>query len=98
MQRSFPGGSVVKNPPANAGDAFDPWVGKSPWSRKWPTPVFLTGKFHGQRSLVSYSPWGCKESDTAEHTHTPSQILGLEGNCNSIMLEWDGFCGNNYLL
>ena len=31
MQVAFPGGSVVKNPPANAGDAFDPWVGKIPW-------------------------------------------------------------------
>ena len=39
----------------------DPWSMKIPWRRKWqPTPVFLPGKFHGQRSLVSYSPWGCK--------------------------------------
>ena len=46
---------------------FDPWVGKIPWGRKWqPTPVFLSGEFHGQRSLVSYSPWGCKESDMTE--------------------------------
>ena len=40
----FPGGSVVKNPPVNAGDAcsFDLWVRKIPWRRKWqPTPVFL---------------------------------------------------------
>ena len=37
--------------------------------RKWPpTPVFLPGKFHGQRSLVGYSPWGCKESGTTEAT------------------------------
>ena len=37
-------------------------------SRKWqPTPVFLPGKFHGQKSLAGYSPWGCKESDTTEH-------------------------------
>ena len=36
---------------------FDPWVGKIPWRRKWqPTPVFLPGKSHGQRSLVGYSP------------------------------------------
>ena len=43
---------------------FIPWVGKMPWSRKWqPTPVFLPGKFHGQRSLVGYNPWGCPESD-----------------------------------
>ena len=31
-----------------------------------PTPVFLPGEFHGQRSLAGYSPWGCKESDTTE--------------------------------
>ena len=36
---------------------FDPWVGKIPWRRKWqPTPVFLPGESHGQRSLVGYSP------------------------------------------
>ena len=46
---------------------FDPWVGKILWSRKWkPTPVFLPGKFHGQRSLAGYSPWGSKESDTTD--------------------------------
>ena len=40
---------------------FDPWVGKIPWKRKWqPTPVFLPGKSHGQRSLVDYSPCGHK--------------------------------------
>ena len=40
---------------------FDPWVGKIPWRRKrQPTPVFLCGKSRGQRSLVVYSPWGCK--------------------------------------
>ena len=33
---------------------FETWVGKTPWSRKWqPTPVFLPGKFHGQRSLAA---------------------------------------------
>ena len=38
-----------------------------PWGRKWqPTPGFLPGKCHGQRSLVGYSPWGCKESNTIE--------------------------------
>ena len=40
------------------------------WRRKWqPIPVFLPGKFHGQRSLVGYSPWGRKESDTTERLH-----------------------------
>ena len=43
---------------------FDPWVRKIPWRRKWqPTPVFLLGKSHGQRSLAGYSPWGHKESE-----------------------------------
>ena len=40
---------------------FNPWVREFPWRRKWqPTPVFLPGKSHGQRNLVSYGPWGCK--------------------------------------
>ena len=44
-----------------------PWVGKIPWRRKWqPTPVFLSGKSHGWKSLVGYSQWGRKESDTTE--------------------------------
>ena len=41
-----------------------PWIGKIPQSKKrQPTPVFLPGKFHEQRSLVGYSLWGPKESD-----------------------------------
>ena len=59
---------MVKNPPANAGDARDvgwiPWVGKIPWRRKWqPTPLFLPGELHGQRSLEGYSP-GVTKSQT----------------------------------
>ena len=46
---------------------FDPWVRKILWRREWqPTPVFFPRKFHGPRSLVGYSPWGHKESDTTE--------------------------------
>ena len=57
----FLGGPVVKYLQCRR-YRFDPWVGKIPWSRKWqPTPVFLPGESHGQRSLVGYSPWGCKE-------------------------------------
>ena len=38
--------------------------------KKWqPTPIFLPGKSHGQRSLAGYSPWGRKQSDTTKHTH-----------------------------
>ena len=69
----FPGGAVVKNPSANAGDTgnigFDPWVRMIPWRKTWqPTPGFLPGKLHGQRSLVGYSLRGCKESDTTKAT------------------------------
>ena len=40
---------------------FDLWVRKIPWRRKWqPIPIFLTGKFHGQKSLEDPSPWGCR--------------------------------------
>ena len=50
---------------------FDPSVGKIPWSRKWqPTPVFLPGKFHAQRCLAGCRPWGRREPDTAEQTHS----------------------------
>ena len=61
---------TVKNLPAMQETRL-PWVGKIPWRREWqPTPVFLPGESHGQRSLVGYSPWGCKESDTTEMTNT----------------------------
>ena len=57
---------VVRNPPANAGDAED--AGRSPGAGKWcPTPVLLPGASHGQRSLAGYSPRVYEESDTAEH-------------------------------
>ena len=47
-----------------------PGLGRHPWRRKWqPTPVFLPGEPQGQRSLVGYSPWGHKESDTTERFH-----------------------------
>ena len=45
----------------------DSWVGKISWRGKWqPTPLFLPGKTHRQRSLAGYSPWGHKESDTTQ--------------------------------
>ena len=48
---------------------FDPWVGKIPRRRAWqPTPVFLPGESHGQRSLGGYSPWGHKDSGMTEVT------------------------------
>ena len=67
-EQGFPGGSEVKSPPANAGDRDStPGFGNIPQGRKWPPdPVFLPGKSHGQKSLVSHRPWGHKELDTTE--------------------------------
>ena len=62
----MPGGSVGKEPACQCRrPRFGPWVGKLPWRKKWqPTPVFLLGEPHGQRSLAGCSPWGHKEWDT----------------------------------
>ena len=52
---------------------FDPRVGKIPWRRKWqPTPIFLPGKSHGQRSLKGYSPWDHRvwQDWATGHTHS----------------------------
>ena len=75
IRLGFPGGVVVMNPSAKAGDSGDPGsipcTRKIHWRRKWQaTPVFLCGKFHGQRSLAGYSPSGCSELDTSEHSCT----------------------------
>ena len=81
---------MVKNLPASAGATGD--VGlipgskrspekkkKIPWRREWqPTPVFLPIESHGQRSLVSYSPWGHKESDTPEQLSIARNYLKME--------------------
>ena len=78
----LPGGTGGKEPTCQCrrtkSRQFDPWVKKIPWRRKCqPTPVFLPGKSHGQRSLAGYSPWGCKESDSTEHTCPPTHIHSL---------------------
>ena len=69
---------MVKRLPAMRRPRFDPWVGKISWRRKWqPTPVFLPRESHGRRSMVGYSPWGRKESDTTErasHSHSLLRI------------------------
>ena len=58
--QDFPRSSVGKESICSAGD-LDSWVRKILWRRKWqPTPVFLPGESHGQRSLAGYSPWGYK--------------------------------------
>ena len=62
-ERSFPGGTMIKNLSAPMQEnQVQPPGGKIPWRREWqPTPVFLPGKFHGQRNLAGYSPGGSKE-------------------------------------
>ena len=104
MDRDFPGGSVVKNLPAmwrRRRHRFISWVRKIPWRRKWQsTPVFLLEKSHGQRSLVVYSPWGYKDSDTTEQlsahslgdtqvVHIHCGVLAIKKNTfESILMRW----------
>ena len=69
----FPGGTSGKEPTYQCKrckrHGFDPWVGKISWRRAWqPTPAFLPGECHGQRSLVGYNSEGQKESDMPEMT------------------------------
>ena len=60
---------MVKNLPAKAGDLSLILGGEDPLEKEMePTPVFLPGKSHGQRSLVGYSPWSRKELDPTEVT------------------------------
>ena len=59
-------GQMVRNPPA----MWETWIRSLVWEDPLeegmaPTPVFLPGDFHGQRRLAGYSPWGCKELNTA---------------------------------
>ena len=78
---------AVKNLPANGGRhkrcGFDLWVVKIPWRRaRQPTPVFLPGAAHGQRSLASYSPWSHKESDRTEVTSV--QFSSVAQSCPTL--------------
>ena len=76
----FPGGAGVKE---SAGQGrrrkkcgFDPWVAKIPRRRAWqPTPVFLPGESHRQRSLAGYSPRGPKESDMSDAAQQQHALL-----------------------
>ena len=88
----FPFGLAVKTLPAMQEVGFNFWVEKIPQRRAWqPTPVFLPGESHAQRSLVGYSPWGHKESDTTEQlndknddtTGFPGGLDSKESACNT---------------
>ena len=85
---------MVKNPPANVGDIRDPRVHsipgleRFPQKRAWqPTPVFLPGASHGQRSLVGHGPQGCRELDTTEaNKHAGTQVDTRSKNCIQLAL------------
>ena len=75
-------------------DGFDPWVRNTPWRREWlPTPVFLAGKSHGQRSLVGYSPWGCKELDMTEQLTVSQMTMICRGSSLQVPHRTPGFTG-----
>ena len=81
---------VEKNPPSvqeMQETWFDPWVGGCPWRRAWqPTPVFLPGESHGQKSLVGYSPQGRKELDMRRQWHpTPVLLPGKSHGWRSLV-------------
>ena len=67
FHRGCPGGSVKQSACQCRRLRFSPWAGKIPWRRKrQSTPVLLSGKSHGQRSLVGCSPWACKELNVTQ--------------------------------
>ena len=92
----LPGGLKVKNPPAHVGT--NPWVGKILWRRKWhPTPVFLPGNFHGQRSLAGYSPLGCKRVGHDSVTKQQQQQNMPSVKLTVLTVFSVGFCGIEHI-
>ena len=91
--KGFPGGDSGKEPACQSRRGrrceFDPWVGKIPGEGNGQPPVFLSGKFHGQRSVAGYSLRDCKESGITEltHTHTHTHICKE----SHTMVKWDLF-------
>ena len=83
MSLGLPSGTSGKEPACQCRrhkrHGFDTWVRKILRKRKWqPSPVFLPGKSHGQRSLAGYSKLGCKELDTTEAAEYIMRNAGLE--------------------
>ena len=84
----FPSGSAVKNPPARQETRetkFQSPGQEDPLKEEMSTSVFLPGKFHGQRSLAGWSPWGLKESDVTEHACMPAYNYSLR----CFLCKWD---------
>ena len=72
---------------------FGPWIGKIPWEREWqPTPMFLPGKSHGQRSLVGYSPWAWLSTNAHRLLLQKSRTRGFVQGFS------DEVCFDQYLL
>ena len=68
---------------------FNPWVEKIPWRRKWlSTPVFLSGEFHGQRSLAGYSLRGLTESDMNEQPIWASLVAQIVNYLPAMSETW----------
>ena len=82
---------LVKESTCDAGDrVWPPWVGKIPWKREQlPTLAFLSGESHGQRSLVGYSLWGCRESDTTERLSHTEVINGVTWLPHRVLSLWN---------
>ena len=81
LNLDFPGSSNGKESACNAGDQGSiPGLGRSPEEEKAPTPIFLPGQSHGQRSL-GYSPSGRKGSETTERLSTHTQISSYVHIC-----------------
>ena len=84
---------MVKNLVPSRRCGFNAWVGKIFWERKWQlTPIFPSGKSHGQRRLAGYSPWGCKESNMT------GRLLFSPTRCNSMDCSMPGFPVIHHLL
>ena len=89
----FPGGSVVKNLPAIAGDSGDrgsiPGSGRSPGEGNG-TPLQYScledKNGHGQRNLVGHSPWDRRELDMAEYVHMRAFFYALVSLCAHLLL------------
>ena len=83
---------MVKNLPVMWENQVQSLVGKIPWRREWlPTPVFLPGESHGQRSLVGYSPRGHRQLDRTEQLSLSSlQVVSFQAQAGGLSKRWSG--------
>ena len=94
-EQGFPDGSVVKNPPANAGDISSiSALGRHPEEGKDNPFQYPCQKFHRQRSLVGYSPWGGKKSDMTEWLNNNHPWISIDLYLWSLssLVQWKTRC------